>query len=67
MTDAIRDTNHVPVALGVSTTDSTATLPFKINSTNGKLVVSGGGVDGSFTTVDGKTVTVTKGIITAIV
>jgi hypothetical protein len=30
-------------------------------------IESGEGADGTFTTVDGKTVTVTKGIITAIV
>lgn len=37
MTDAIRDGNHVPVALGVSSADATVTLPLKINSSNGKL------------------------------
>lgn len=38
MTDAIRDRNHIPVALGVSSTDSTTTLPLKIDSSTGKLL-----------------------------
>lgn len=39
MTDAIRDENHVPVALGVSSADPTVTLPFKVNPATGKLLV----------------------------
>lgn len=38
-TDAIRDGNHVPVALGVSTADSTATLPFLVDAATGRLLV----------------------------
>ena len=36
--DAIRDGNHIPVALGVSTANGTLTLPFKINPSTGGLI-----------------------------
>lgn len=53
MADAIRDGNHVPVALAVSSTDATLTLPFKINPITGGLIIddSSGGtiIDGSGT------------------
>lgn len=39
MSEAIRDQNHVTVALGQSSTSSTTTLPFKIDSSNGRLLV----------------------------
>lgn len=39
MTDAIRDGNYVPVALGVSSTNPAVTLPFKINPETGRLLV----------------------------
>lgn len=42
MTDAIRDQNHVTVGLGVSSTDSTATLPLKIDPSTGRLLTDGG-------------------------
>lgn len=38
MTDAIRDNNHVTVALGVSSTDSTVTTPFKVDPSTGRLL-----------------------------
>lgn len=38
--DAIRDQNRVPVALGVSTADSTITTPFTVNPVTGGLQVS---------------------------
>lgn len=38
MTEAIRDQNHVTVALGVSSTDATVTLPFKIDPVTGRLL-----------------------------
>lgn len=46
--EAIRDENRVPVALGVSSASATTTLPFKISSTTGRLMVdsSGGGGGG---------------------
>lgn len=47
MTDAIRDNNHVPVALGQSNTDATNTLPFLVDSVTGKLLVDGGGGGGN--------------------
>ncbi len=52
MTQAIRDENHITVALGVSSTDSTNTLPFKIDSNTGRLLVdlSGSG-SGTVTSV----------------
>lgn len=40
MTDAIRDQNHVTVALGQSSTSSTTTLPFLIDSLTGRLLVN---------------------------
>jgi hypothetical protein len=40
MTNAIRDENFVTVALGVSSTDSTVTLPFKIDSATGRLLTN---------------------------
>lgn len=39
MTDAIRDKNHVPVALGVSSSDNTVTLPLLIDPVTGALKV----------------------------
>ncbi len=79
MTDAIRDANHVPVALGVSSADSTVTLPMKINQATGGLIIdlTGGSApvaDGTYTVgnritpVTGNlgTITVQDGIITAI-
>ena len=45
MTQAIRDENHVTVALGVSSTDNTVTLPLQIDPATGRLKTdsSGGG------------------------
>lgn len=51
-TDAIRDQNHVPVALGVLSTDATATAPFKING-SGQLLVSNGSISGNVVTPTG--------------
>lgn len=52
--DAIRDGNHVAVALGVSAADPTVTLPFKIDSETGKLLVEDttGGVVGPVSSTD---------------
>lgn len=38
MSEASRDQNHVPSALGVSSADSSITLPFKIDSSTGRLL-----------------------------
>ncbi len=38
MAEAIRDQNHVTVALGVSSADATVTLPFKIDPVTGRLL-----------------------------
>lgn len=52
MAEAIRDKNHVPVALGQSSADSTITLPFLIDGSTGKLQTSStGGSTGTVTTV----------------
>lgn len=51
MTDAIRDQNFVPVALGVSSIDSTATLPFSIDGSNGRLRTDVAGGAGTVTSV----------------
>ncbi len=50
-TDAIRDQNFVPVALGVSSTDATATLPFKINSVTGRVLTDSASGSGTVTSV----------------
>lgn len=44
--EAVRDQNHVPVALGVSNADATVTLPFKIDSITGRLLVDAAGSSG---------------------
>jgi hypothetical protein len=50
--NAIRDDNHVPVALGVQSTDSTATYPFTINPITGRLLTdNAGGGGGTVTSV----------------
>lgn len=41
--EAIRDGNRITVALGVSNADSTVTLPFKIDSTTGRVLVDNSG------------------------
>lgn len=38
MSQAPRDQNHVPTALGVSSSDGTTTLPFEIDSATGRLL-----------------------------
>lgn len=40
---AARDANRIPIATGLSNTDSTQTLPFKIDSVTGRLLVDNGG------------------------
>ena len=50
--NAIRDANHIPVALGVQSTDSTATYPFTINPITGRLLVDmAGGGSGTVTSI----------------
>lgn len=43
MTNFIRDDNHVPVAGGVSSASASTTLPFKIDSSTGRLLVDNAG------------------------
>jgi len=45
MSEAIRDQNHIPVMLGVSSTDSTTPIPVQIDPVTGRLLVdsTGGG------------------------
>lgn len=63
--EAIRDGNHVPVALGVSTDDATLTLPFKVDPATGKLQTSGTGGGGTGTVTQVNTGTgLTGGAIT---
>lgn len=52
MSEASRDQNHVPTALGVSSVDSVTPTPFKVNPVTGRLLtdVSGGG-SGTVTSV----------------
>lgn len=49
MADANRDQNHVPIALGQSSTDATVTLPFKIDSATGRLLVDAASGSGTVT------------------
>lgn len=52
MTDAVRDQNHVTVALGVSSTSATTTLPFTIDPITGRLLTdNAGGGSGTVTDV----------------
>lgn len=53
--NAERDDNHVPVALGVKSTNTTETTPFTINPVTGRLLVdmAGGGGGGTVDTVVG--------------
>lgn len=54
MTNALRDQNRITVALGVSNADATVTLPFKIDSVTGRVLVdatSGGGITIGTTTI----------------
>lgn len=51
MSEAKRDQNFVPSALGVSSADSTTTLPFKIDSVTGRLYVDLAGGSGTVTSV----------------
>lgn len=52
MTDAIRDQNHVPVALGRSSTDATVTIPFQVDPITGRLLTdNAGGGSGTVTSV----------------
>lgn len=51
MSEAVRDGNHVPGALGQSSTDSSVTLPFKIDSATGRLLVDTASGSGTVTSV----------------
>lgn len=51
MADANRDGNHVPIALGQSSTDATVTLPFKIDSSTGRLLADSASGSGTVTSV----------------
>lgn len=49
MTEAIRDQNHVTVALGVSSSDSSVTLPLQVDPSTGRLKVDAAGGGGGYT------------------
>lgn len=51
MSDAQRDQNHVPSALGVSSVDGFTTIPFTIDPITGRLLVDASGGSGTVTTV----------------
>lgn len=53
MADAIRDANRVTVGLGVSSTDSTVTLPLTINPVTGRLLVDLSGAGSGDLKADG--------------
>lgn len=47
----VRDQNHIPVAGGVSSASATTVLPFKIDSTTGRLLVDSASGSGTVTDV----------------
>jgi hypothetical protein len=49
MAEAIRDQNHVAVGLGVSSSDSSVTLPIQIDPSTGRLKVDAAGGGGGYT------------------
>lgn len=51
MADLPRDQNNVPVAGGVSSSDSTVILPFKINPSTGRLLTDSASAAGTVTSV----------------
>jgi len=51
MSEAPRDQNFVPAALGQSSASATTTLPFKIDSSTGRLLVDVAGGSGTVTSV----------------
>lgn len=51
MSEAPRDQNHVPSALGVSSTDATLTLPFKVDPLTGRLLTDAAAGSGTVTSV----------------
>jgi len=46
MTDAVRDQNHIPVMLGVSSVDGVTTIPVSIDPVTGRLLVDSAGGGG---------------------
>lgn len=64
---AIHNSNSATPLIHGNFSTGLLTINGTINPTTGYQINGAAGVDGSFTTADGKTVTVTKGIITAIV
>lgn len=83
MSNASRDENSVPTLLGVSSSDGVTPVPVYVDPSTHRVLASGigttgpigptgptgptSGASGSFTTTDGKTVTVVNGLITTIV
>lgn len=53
MAQAIRDQNHIPVALGQSDADATVTLPFLCDDITGRVLVDATGSGLSIITVTG--------------
>ena len=51
MAEAIRDQNHITVALGVSSADSSVTLPITIDNVTGRLLTDATGAVGTVTSV----------------
>lgn len=68
MANATRDENSVPTLLGSSSTDGkTPVRVYADPNTHRLLVQLQAGATGTFTSSDGKTITVTNGVITSIV
>lgn len=51
MAEAPRDQNHVPSALGVSSSDSTVTIPFKVDPITGRLLTDSAAGSGTVSSV----------------
>lgn len=51
MTEAVRDQNHIAVALGVSSANPAVTLPFKIDSVTGRLLTDSAAGAGTVSSV----------------
>lgn len=68
MADAKRDQNQVPTLLAVSQLDGITPVNVYVDPVTHRLLVNlATGASGTFTSNDGKTITVVNGLITAIV
>lgn len=57
MADAVRDSNRVPVFIGVSSADGVTPIPVYVDPTTHRVLVDASGGPGLVTATDGETVT----------